>query len=551
MLVVLLIWLYMLPVFFITGFGLVCAMDRTHRYICANPESYILAGLGAVTIYSEIFSLIYKVGLLANIVLVLLVLSIFFMCKRKLAEYLIELKKRAKPWHLIAILIITIIFAYGASHGYIHYDSDLYHAQSIHWIEDYGVVKGLGNIHTRLAYNSAAFCLTALFSMSFFGGASYHVCAGFLALIVFLMSRKLFIKGELFAPKLSNACRLLAIYYVFIIFDEMVSPESDYFMVLSVIALMILLLELMENKVNDTYPYCMLSVFTLVIISFKISGALICLVSFYAVYLLLKDKDIRGIVKYLITGVLFVAPFLVRSVILSGYLVYPMASIDIFDFDFKIPKEIAVFDNKEIQVYGRGYLDITRYGEPLDRWIGDWFRSLGMVNKLSFVLALISLLLVIIYLIVALVKKDKDELKYIFIMGVSALSFTAFILTSPNIRYGCIFLWLLPLLSLTYLYIHTLSRIDRGVVFKVFIGLFCVYKIFSFSKETITTFTGEYLIKQQDYNVYSLSTFDIGGYTFYMPVDGDRVGYDSFPAVPYDKGARLITDDIKDGFILN
>ena len=33
-----------------------------------------------------------------------------------------------------------------------HLDTPLYHAQSIRWIEDYGAVKGLGNIHNRFAY---------------------------------------------------------------------------------------------------------------------------------------------------------------------------------------------------------------------------------------------------------------------------------------------------------------------------------------------------------------------------------------------------------------
>ena len=43
-----------------------------------------------------------------------------------------------------------------------HVDTGLYHAQAIRWIEEYGVVCGLGNLHSRFAYNSAAFALCAL-----------------------------------------------------------------------------------------------------------------------------------------------------------------------------------------------------------------------------------------------------------------------------------------------------------------------------------------------------------------------------------------------------
>lgn len=60
-----------------------------------------------------------------------------------------------------------------------HYDSDLYHAQSIRWIEEYGVVPGLGNLHERFAYNSSFFALSALFSMKFLCGTSMHTMSGF------------------------------------------------------------------------------------------------------------------------------------------------------------------------------------------------------------------------------------------------------------------------------------------------------------------------------------------------------------------------------------
>ena len=45
-----------------------------------------------------------------------------------------------------------------------HYDTGLYHAQAIRWIEEYGVVPGLANLHSRFGYNSASFALSAFFS---------------------------------------------------------------------------------------------------------------------------------------------------------------------------------------------------------------------------------------------------------------------------------------------------------------------------------------------------------------------------------------------------
>ena len=548
MLSVALIWIYMFPLCFIMGFSFIKLIGKAEKYVCRNFESYILAGLGIITVYSEIFSLFYKVGFWANVGLIILALSMFICMRKDILNYIKSFFKEIKYYHIAIGILLFLIFAYGASYGYIHYDTDLYHAQSIHWIEDYGVVKGLGNIHTRLAYNSAAFCLTALFSMSVLGLGSFHVCAGFLALNVAFLCTRLFSKKSGFKPCLSNAVRILAIYYILIIFDEMVSPESDYFMVLSVLALVILFLEELESDTSNQFALCLLSVFTMIIVSFKVSGSLIVLLTLYPLYFLIKDKDIRSIIKYVLCGFIFVAPFLIRSIVLSGYLVYPIASIDIFNFDFKIPHDIAVFDNAEIKVYGRGYLDISRANEPITAWIGDWFRSLGTVNKASFLMAIASFILLAVYLVIAFVKKDKENYKYLFVIVVSAVSFAGFILTSPNIRYGCIFLWLFPLLSLGYFYMNMIIKIDKGVIFKVCVSLFLVYKMVAFSYELASSFNTEHLIAQQEYGSYELSTFDMNGYTFYVPVEGDRTGYNSFPAVPYDKGAELITDDIKDGF---
>lgn len=43
--------------------------------------------------------------------------------------------------------------------------ASLYHAQAVRWYEEYGVVKGLGNLQWHFAYNSSYFAFAALFSL--------------------------------------------------------------------------------------------------------------------------------------------------------------------------------------------------------------------------------------------------------------------------------------------------------------------------------------------------------------------------------------------------
>ena len=176
--------------------------------------------------------------------------------------------------------------AYGTSHGIMHYDSDLYHAQAIHWIEQYGITKGLGNLHVRFAYNSAAFPLSALYSMSFLGGQSYHVMAGFFALLLAWQCvdlKNIFRRGHLI---ISDFARVAAIYYLFTIFDEMVSPASDYFLSTLIFYIIIHWLDMYVKHEKSYLPFIMLALMGVYAITIKLSAAPMLLLSVVAIFIL-------------------------------------------------------------------------------------------------------------------------------------------------------------------------------------------------------------------------------------------------------------------------
>ena len=79
------------------------------------------------------------------------------------------------PLVLILLIIVTITVLENATHKPTNYDTALYHAQAIHWIESYRAVPGLVNIHNRLAYNSSWLVLVASLSFAFLGLRSFHL----------------------------------------------------------------------------------------------------------------------------------------------------------------------------------------------------------------------------------------------------------------------------------------------------------------------------------------------------------------------------------------
>ena len=236
MLTVVLIWTYVIITAYLAGYGFLMSLMNLpgmdvarrsrsgrgkRRYDFKYKESFIITGVVLLTVYAQIVSLFSKVGLGANIgiIIISLLVAVYYREELYYDAYtkLGALKVRGD---IFVYLFVFLLMAYGTSHGIMHYDSDLYHAQAIRWIEEYGIVKGLGNLHLRLAYNSAAFPLSALFSMSFLGGQSYHVMAGFFALLLAWQCvdiKNVLRRGQLV---ISDFARLAAIYYLFTIFDE-------------------------------------------------------------------------------------------------------------------------------------------------------------------------------------------------------------------------------------------------------------------------------------------------------------------------------------------
>ena len=283
-----------------------------------------IAGLAAATVYAQFWSLAGGIGAAANLVLCLLCLVPAIFLRPQLRHFF---ERKALPprskLHLAkvtALCLLVLFFAYAASHGYLHVDTGLYHAQSIRWAEEYGAVPGLALLHNRLGYNSAAFPLTALYSMKFLTERSLHGAAGYLALLVALECLPLLripmmlyraVAGNAAGSAAENAAendavsaadrrqlcilpsdfvRAAAVYYISTILDEMVSPASDYFMVLLTFHLVLRTAVLLEQEERDWFPYALLTFLAVFNTTVKLSAAPQMLIVFYPLWMMFHES---------------------------------------------------------------------------------------------------------------------------------------------------------------------------------------------------------------------------------------------------------------------
>ena len=208
MIMILMEWAYMATLSFLMGFACLAPFRKKGGCQIHSAVTYMMAGLLVLNVYAEYFSLFAGVGFWTSLIAVFAAVIGGMLLRRDLADFFkisktqacqkktersdeglensksLWRKKNKAVWLLYAGL--TLLFAYGSSRGYMHYDTGLYHAQAIRWIEEYGVVPGLANLHSRFGYNSASFALSAFFSETWLIGRPMHCVAGFFALLCLL-----------------------------------------------------------------------------------------------------------------------------------------------------------------------------------------------------------------------------------------------------------------------------------------------------------------------------------------------------------------------------
>ena len=558
MLSILPIWAYIFLTVFVTGLsalrvfagaGLPSKISEGSYHV----EDICMCGIVAVTVYAQIFSLFGGVGLAANILLVFICIILAFTLFRK-KEYIF---KNPGTFTLF-VLCAVILMAYGSSRGYFHYDSDLYHGQAIHWIEDYGVVKGLGNLHGRLAYNSSSFALSALYSFAFLGGMSYHTCAGFTALLVLVSCARIV---HVFKDKkiyLSDFARIAGIYYIGNIYDEMVSPASDYFTMLIFIYIVIRFLDGARQREDaDYYGVCaLMSFFTVTV---KMSAAPLVILTLLPLAMLISGKKYRKVCAYAGAVLIILLPFLIRNLVISGRLLYPSTALDLFSFDWEIPAEAAVTDKAYIVAFGRGFSNMGAADMAFSEWFPTWFAGLEKTWKLMFYGGLMGSVFWILDLIKLINRKEKKEEDIVesFTILAVLVSFAFWLMTSPLVRYGQGYLIILPLVTFGKLYITMTKELKLKGSEKfltnaamLFIALFIVYKSVMTAVYIRDTLRQPYYLHPQDYGVYEVHLVPLGNLSVYAPDTGDRTGYYDFPSVP--SGEYLPSlydpDDFSEGF---
>lgn len=561
MISVLINWSYVFITTYIIGYF---TLSRVYRFYKHERHigimSSVMAGLAITTAYAGFFSIFYKVGIVANIVMILFCVLFVWLDRTHYTDILSDINGgkfigrifgsgSTRIIKVIAFLIFFVAALFFTTEGNFFSDSGYYHEQSIRWIEEFGTVKGSVHILKRLAYNSCYFCQCALYSMRDIFSQSLHCLSGFYGILVMGYALAGFNKSIR-----TNAIRLAPFVYFILLCSEITSPASDYPLVFSVFYVAIRWFELLDDNEEHYSPYALLSLFVVFLISIKLTVGCLILIVIKPAIAMIKEKRIKEIITSIMAGIIILLPYFIRNYIICGWLIYPFTKIDIFNPDWKLPMRHVQADADEIKVWGRGMGQIGgQVTDGIKVWLPHWWEYMSVPNRMIVASAIIVLSVYLVYRVCRFIsevirhgiKKTATEVvidnidRYIFEAAL-LFSLLYWFFESPLFRYGVCYIFI----AMFYAIGDMLGEAwNKSVIIRVAVVLICVLTMIPFTNGIIEYFKWnyecilyysdyKYFIMQEDYPRVEYGTTEINGVTFYYPKEElGQIGYHMFPAL--------------------
>ena len=553
MLSVILSWIYIFLICTLIGIGVLNLFEKRNFSL----SGYLVAGIVVITVYAEFFSIFMKIGTCAHLFLLSAVLLSGYV-KRDIIQ---QLWRRYCPvicsWEGFFYGCFVLGIAFFTSRGEFHTDTNIYHAAAIRIYEEYGLVKGIGNLQLHYAYNSSYLAFASIFSLKWLLGYSLHTTTGFLETFMCLYAFYGLKDFKRHKSHIADMMRIGILLYTLINVTRSMSPATDYATMYFVLFIITAWCENLSESHSNVTVYALLSVVAVFAVTLKFSSCLLVMLAVYPAYCFIREKKWREIIAYIFCGGIIICPFLVRNYFISGWLLYPFDGIDIFQTVWKIPKEYLLHDAKQIKVWGRCLYDVDKIDMPVKQWLPIWWEHQFRYEQMFLGAVVIASILQLIMLFNRILKKKKLRLQLIILHIAIWGNIAVWFFVAPFIRYGLAFLIAVIMIAIG----EYLSEMKRGFYSIVTGGLvFCIIVSVSPYWDQYITDAGvfvkqsmkaPYYIRQKDYDEGSMDSCEINGNIIWFSAEGEINSYHVFPGTCYKDmldRSTLIGDRIEDGF---
>src|SRR5882762_8174701 len=336
-----------------------------------------------------------------------------------------------------------------------YYDTGLYGAAAVRWIQTYPAVPGLASLHGRLGFNSSVFLCIAALGQGAWKGLGFHLFTGFLlsALWVTLLPACARCLRRATSPADWFHCILALPAFFWTTRSRIVGTQTDEpAAIASLIAAGILFEDFCRHRGEDQQPphisrlVLAATLFSLAA-SFKLSTGVFALLAWCLVFRRIwlssapPQKRRFDLAATLLFSALLLLPWFARGIILSGYPLFP-AAIFAFPVPWKVPLSTARWYTLGIQSWGRGpdshFVDTRGF-----LWLGDWLHR-ALHNRAAFQVPLaLSLdgLAIGLTLRFRAAPKPRPECPWLALLLPSLAGILFWFAVSPDLRFAQFSIW--------------------------------------------------------------------------------------------------------------
>lgn len=413
MIVIALSWFVLLLFFIPSGIALKSLLNlkSTGNYI---P---IFLGIFIQCLGLSICAFFFKIGIELFITNFLLLIGLSIWKSKEIKENLKGIKADLKNLSGISKLCVVSIFIFSlfkCSQFPFIIDNESYYIQTIKWLNEYGYVKGLGNLHIYFGQTSSFHVLQAGFNFNFLTDRSNDI-NGFLL----NLSSIYFITEFEKRNKINKEIHWIGLVLVFnILFFQFINaPSPD----LSIVLISQILFYYFLDKEDSLDNFKIITLLFLFLILVKITIAPFVLIIIYLAY-----HNKKRILFLLFSGAVVAAVLILKNTIITGYPLYPL-NVFPFNTDWKIPQELLEFISYITQK--AGYFKNSALHNPtllqkLDSWL-----HLDGINRIF------NVGMLFLFGIGIFTKKIQTQIRYKILYIIFLIHFIILLLTSPQFRF--------------------------------------------------------------------------------------------------------------------
>ncbi len=500
MIFIFLSWIYITAIAFCIGNAFHQLLKSAFKMETTTREHFsvvCISGILVITFICTLLCLFIPLGLVSNLfILFLALMGVLIKRKHFKAGVRLHLAALRKTPFLPIFLFIAFLFIIGYI-SYLpssHHDDGLYYSTSIKWLQEYGTVKGLTLVNPRIGFNSAWFIVQANFGFQFLHAGLFNDLNGLIYLflfIYFLQAVNRLYKADRSVSNLLQALFFLPLMILhttavsdFLVYNSNMisSPSADLTTCLLISLVFILFLNSGEESPDGIKLNELLIIFySFSLITIKLSAAPILLFPAFLFIKFNRTGEIRrGLLFFFcFSGVLI--PWLIRNILLSGWLLYPFTGLDLFQFDWKAPYQLARYYEYSTSVYPKDEALILQqpHTVAISEWIYPWFNRQAYIHRVFLLLTIVSTLVFLMIGLWQLLRRNflffKKRFYPIFFILISVSGILFWLVKGPDFRFGFGFIGIYGCFSLALFFRFFLE--NRLRFLSIWIISFCLFAV--------------------------------------------------------------------------